>query len=748
MTSQPSPTYNFPGISYNPSYFKTSSSGLTTGAANALYLRKTYADTATSLETFNAGINTTTLSASGLVEANAGITVIGTSTLSSLKVTTNKINNKNANGDITIGDEQIGAVGGIYIGTTAARTAAIEIGTGAAAITIGESGSVLIGTCGLKTPNVNSTSNGTDLSIADTQTTGDLNIGTNVGRTSAGAINIGTGSTNVNPINIGSSTSDTTINGILQSTGQATFDLAPHCVVVPTFSEDLANKLYVDSRIASGGSNFLYFNYSVDSDISPLVKKLGNSIVIATLQTVSTTQLNTNSIAKFISDVGVPNITTIPSGIWELNQWGNAVGGHAGTLFYFFKLFTYRPSTLTYTLRGQSGNSKVIDLTTPSLYFATLSLGSFSVLLEDRIVIEVFSIGTGTGGVNTLNSYYQGNNYSYLTCPIIEGTDLLNKNNTWTGTNTFSADLTAKTLLITGTASTATLNPIVATYSLDIGSTQTSGDINIGVSSGRLDGGNINIGTGSGSTAIPIAIGGSGSVTTIKGTTLTSSIDVAAAGTMSIGNTTATTLNIGVTAGAAVNIGKTGGLTTVNSALKSTGLITADGGLTMGGSNDITLGSGAPAPLKTQLGYLLSKGLVTSTSIPNAGVGSVYTYAPSTGTTAYKLDGGTYMASLYGLVSMTTVPNTTTINFQYGIQYTSSTTPLTPTTLTNATYMDMTIAYAPNDENIIPHSSTFMFTVPSGNTNYYYAYGYIGLGSSSGGSFTVGVQLMGLARIA
>ena len=93
MTSQPSPTYNFPGISYNPSYFKTSSSGLTTGAANALYLRKTYADTATSLETFSAGINTTTLSASGLVEANAGITVIGTSTLSSLKVTTNKINN-------------------------------------------------------------------------------------------------------------------------------------------------------------------------------------------------------------------------------------------------------------------------------------------------------------------------------------------------------------------------------------------------------------------------------------------------------------------------------------------------------------------------------------------------------------------------------------------------------------------------------------------------------------------------------
>ena len=62
MTSQPSPTYNFPGISYNPSYFKTASStGLTTATANNLYLRKTYADTATSLETFSGGIATSNI---------------------------------------------------------------------------------------------------------------------------------------------------------------------------------------------------------------------------------------------------------------------------------------------------------------------------------------------------------------------------------------------------------------------------------------------------------------------------------------------------------------------------------------------------------------------------------------------------------------------------------------------------------------------------------------------------------------
>ena len=74
-------------------------------------------------------------------------------------------------------------------------------------------------------------------------------------------------------------------------------------------------------------------------------------------------------------------------------------------------------------------------------------------------MIEVFSEGTLTG-VNTLDSYYQGNNYSYLTCPIIEGTDLLNKNNTWTGTNSFTAGTTVPTL----TFPNSTTNAVNASY--------------------------------------------------------------------------------------------------------------------------------------------------------------------------------------------------------------------------------------------------------------------------------------------
>lgn len=62
MTSSnpPFPYYN--GIAYNSSFFTTNNgSGLTQAKANALYLQKTIADTATAEETFNSGIKTDTI---------------------------------------------------------------------------------------------------------------------------------------------------------------------------------------------------------------------------------------------------------------------------------------------------------------------------------------------------------------------------------------------------------------------------------------------------------------------------------------------------------------------------------------------------------------------------------------------------------------------------------------------------------------------------------------------------------------
>jgi hypothetical protein len=59
MSAYPPPLYSFSGLNFNPTIFETIDT-FTQDEANLLYLQKTVADTATAVETFNAGIITTT----------------------------------------------------------------------------------------------------------------------------------------------------------------------------------------------------------------------------------------------------------------------------------------------------------------------------------------------------------------------------------------------------------------------------------------------------------------------------------------------------------------------------------------------------------------------------------------------------------------------------------------------------------------------------------------------------------------
>lgn len=69
MSSDNPPYPYYDGIPFNPSFFTSDSgSGLSEAQANAKYLRKTVPDTATSLETFNGGIITPSLSSTGSLD--------------------------------------------------------------------------------------------------------------------------------------------------------------------------------------------------------------------------------------------------------------------------------------------------------------------------------------------------------------------------------------------------------------------------------------------------------------------------------------------------------------------------------------------------------------------------------------------------------------------------------------------------------------------------------------------------------
>jgi len=134
--------YNAPSFIvtiYNPAYFASNTANLTQSQANALYLQKTTADTATALETFSSGISTNSLA-----------TTSAASTLDIASTSTGVINIGVLGGRsqiIHIGDGNSNVAGGavhINNGTSTASNVQILNGTGSTGtITLGSTTSTL-----------------------------------------------------------------------------------------------------------------------------------------------------------------------------------------------------------------------------------------------------------------------------------------------------------------------------------------------------------------------------------------------------------------------------------------------------------------------------------------------------------------------------------------------------------------------------------------------------------------------------
>ena len=176
--------------SYNPpieslpifdnSVFTTLSSSavLTVGTANLLYLRKTYPDTATAIETFNAGILTSI------------------------------VNGQTSNSNMNIATNITG--GTINVGTANVRTSVLHLGDGDY-LSAGANTHINNGVSNASNTNfMNGTStSGTCNIMTGTTSTGIVNIATGTGSSS---VNIGTGTT-TGIVSIGNSSNSVTFGG-------------------------------------------------------------------------------------------------------------------------------------------------------------------------------------------------------------------------------------------------------------------------------------------------------------------------------------------------------------------------------------------------------------------------------------------------------------------------------------------------------------------------------------------------------
>ena len=183
MTSEQPPTEYFAGIDFNPSFYQDTgtTAGISETTANLLYLRKTVADTATAVETFNTGIKTNTIDnvlttdTSNILIDSIGSINIGTSAARGISY---PIIIGNATGTITrfgTATLQMSTLGTPTATLQAINTSGISVITPGSAFNFlsNHTTALSIGSNPLRTGNV---------LIANTQTTGTGNIvlGSNV----------------------------------------------------------------------------------------------------------------------------------------------------------------------------------------------------------------------------------------------------------------------------------------------------------------------------------------------------------------------------------------------------------------------------------------------------------------------------------------------------------------------------------------------------------------------------------------
>jgi hypothetical protein len=148
-----------------------------------------------------------------------------------------------------------------------------------------------------------------------------------------------------------------------------------------------------------GGGQIFYFNGNVSQGTIGGNDYYELGIAANTGPAANFTRATTGAIARFITDVGSPNHTIIPAGVWTIDVYLSETGGGANHAQILAKLYTYNGST--FTLIATSTMEEITNGNVPDLYSFTISVPTTVTLATDRIHIE-FDIQNTNGKTVTL----------------------------------------------------------------------------------------------------------------------------------------------------------------------------------------------------------------------------------------------------------------------------------------------------------------------------------------------------------
>lgn len=148
-----------------------------------------------------------------------------------------------------------------------------------------------------------------------------------------------------------------------------------------------------------GGGQVFYFNGNVSQPSigGNAYYELGTAA--NTGPAADFTRATTGVIARFITDVGSPNHTILPSGVWTIDVYLSETGGGANHAQILAKLYTYNGTA--FTLIATSPVEEITNGNVADLYTFTISVPNTVTLATDRIHIE-FDIQNTNGKTVTL----------------------------------------------------------------------------------------------------------------------------------------------------------------------------------------------------------------------------------------------------------------------------------------------------------------------------------------------------------
>ena len=216
--------------------------------------------------------------------------------------------------------------------------------------------------------------------------------------------------------------------------GQASFKVPPLCSYPPNYGPELTTKSYIDSITGHSIEGYhLYFN-NKNSDIMNCSTLLSSIDLNTSVIKVTNTSC---LIETFITPMGYPYITTIPSGIWYAYIYGHLSSEQLSSVYYYAIVNKTASNGSILNQIGQSINSiSIIASEYPYQYKLIIVCPETNISITDRIMVELYCNSSQTN-VSLITSF-QGDYYSYMVTSLLPGTGLLSSNNDWSGINNFS----------------------------------------------------------------------------------------------------------------------------------------------------------------------------------------------------------------------------------------------------------------------------------------------------------------------